>query len=69
MILYFVFDTNFTFFWIMKRKRTEKEEKVDKNDQDDYYTVEKILDMKEQNGKRYYLVKWLNWDVKTCTWE
>ena len=53
----------------MKRKRTEKEEKVDKNDQDDYYTVEKILDMKEQNGKRYYLVKWLNWDVKTCTWE
>jgi len=25
--------------------------------------------MKEQEGKRYYLVKWLDWDVKTCTWE
>lgn len=38
-------------------------------EREDYYTVEKILDMKEQAGKRYYLVKWLNWDVKTCTWE
>ena len=25
--------------------------------------------MKQQDGKNYYLVKWLNWDVKTCTWE
>jgi|JI6StandDraft_1071083.scaffolds.fasta_scaffold314808_1 hypothetical protein len=38
-------------------------------EKEDYYSVEKILDMKEQGGKRYYLVKWLNWDVKTCTWE
>jgi len=25
--------------------------------------------MKQQDGKKYYLIKWLNWDVKTCTWE
>lgn len=25
--------------------------------------------MKQQGGKTYYLVKWLNWDIKTCTWE
>lgn len=25
--------------------------------------------MKQQDGKTYYLVKWLNWDIKTCTWE
>ena len=51
----------------MKNERSRKnnyEEIIEKH----YYTVEKILDMKEQNGKVYYLVKWLNWDVKTCTW-
>lgn len=31
--------------------------------------MEKILDMKEQDGKKYYLVKWEGWDIKTCTWE
>jgi hypothetical protein len=25
--------------------------------------------VKEQKGKKYYLVKWLGWDIKTCTWE
>lgn len=25
--------------------------------------------MKEQNGRKYYLIKWQDWDVKTCTWE
>lgn len=39
------------------------------NDLQDYYVVEKIIDMKQQAGKTYYLVKWLNWDIKTCTWE
>lgn len=36
---------------------------------EEYYVVEKILDMKMQGGKKMYLIKWLNWDVKTCTWE
>ena len=39
------------------------------SEEEQYYKVEKILDVKEQNGKKYYLVKWLGWDVKTCTWE
>ena len=46
-----------------------REDKEEKRVEEDYYTVEKILDMKEQGGKKYYLVKWLNWDIKTCTWE
>ena len=25
--------------------------------------------MKEQDGEKYFLVKWQGWDVKTCTWE
>jgi len=25
--------------------------------------------MKIQRGKKYFLVKWLGWDVKTATWE
>ena len=33
------------------------------------YTVESILDMRIQEGKTFYLVKWDGWDVKTCTWE
>ena len=39
------------------------------SEEEQYYKVERILDVKEQNGKKYYLVKWLGWDVKTCNWE
>jgi hypothetical protein len=36
---------------------------------ENFYEVERILDAKMQNGKKYYLIKWQGWDVKTCTWE
>lgn len=36
--------------------------------EDEYYEVEKIIDEKMQGGKKYYLIKWKGWDVKTCTW-
>lgn len=33
------------------------------------YQVEKILEKKTENGKPYYLVKWVGWAEKDSTWE
>jgi hypothetical protein len=53
----------------MKRERKYVNEDLAISVERDFYTVEKIIDMKEQGGKRYYLVKWQDWDIRACTWE
>lgn len=53
----------------MRKKKFNNDFMKELREETEYYTVEKILDMKEQNGKTYYLIKWQDWDVKTCTWE
>ncbi|CAD8114840.1 unnamed protein product [Paramecium primaurelia] len=33
------------------------------------YFIEQILDYKQYNGQKYYLVKWQGYNNKDCTWE
>ncbi|CAD8127446.1 unnamed protein product [Paramecium sonneborni] len=33
------------------------------------YFIEKILDYKQYNGQKYYLVKWQGYNNRDCTWE
>lgn len=35
----------------------------------DHYEVERILDMKMQEGEAYCLVKWKGWNITQATWE
>lgn len=38
-------------------------------DPDDYYNVERIIDTKLLNDKRFYLIKWEGCPVSESTWE
>ncbi|CAD8125433.1 unnamed protein product [Paramecium sonneborni] len=33
------------------------------------YFIEQILDYKQYNGQKYYLVKWQGYNIRDCTWE
>ncbi|CAD8126838.1 unnamed protein product [Paramecium sonneborni] len=35
----------------------------------DLYFIEQILDYKQYNGQKYYLVKWQGYNLRDCTWE
>jgi hypothetical protein len=41
----------------------------DADDDDEVFVVEKIVDMKCENGKKWYLVKWRGFDSNSNTWE
>jgi hypothetical protein len=46
----------------------EKElQKVDQNN--DIYRIEKVVDQKTINKKKYFLIKWLGWPEKFNSWE
>jgi len=46
----------------------EKElQKVDQNN--DIYRIEKVIDQKTINKKKYFLIKWLGWPEKFNSWE
>ena len=36
---------------------------------DDYYAIEKIITRKKFGKKRMYLIKWLGYPLKDCSWE
>jgi len=41
----------------------------DFNDIDDYYEVEKIIARKSKGKNKLYLIKWLGYPIRDCTWE
>ena len=53
-------------------KTRSKHTKTDENEYDEsngYYTVEKLVDMKIEKGKKFFKVKWKGWPMEDCTWE
>jgi hypothetical protein len=34
-----------------------------------FFEVESILNHKDENGKRFYLVKWMGYPLEDATWE
>ena len=43
--------------------------KSNRNLSDDYYAIEKIITRKKFGKKRMYLIKWLGYPLKDCSWE
>ena len=41
----------------------------DFDDMDDYYEVEKIISRKTKGKNKLYLIQWLGYPLKDCTWE
>ena len=41
----------------------------DFDDIDDYYEVEKIITRRNDGKNKLYLIKWLGFPIKDCTWE
>ena len=39
------------------------------NISEDYYAIEKIITRKKFGKKRMYLIKWLGYPLKDCSWE
>jgi hypothetical protein len=46
----------------------EEVQKIDRDQDDDVYDVEKILQRKRRNGELWYLVKWLGYDNSFNSW-
>lgn len=53
----------------MNKKPKEKRQKVEKDDENQIYTAEKLLQRRKNGKKIEYLVKWLEWDEVYNTWE
>lgn len=53
----------------MPKTVNNKSRKNQKKNEDEEFTVEKILEKKFINGQQMYLVKWLNWSIEESTWE
>lgn len=45
------------------------ESELQKIDENEVYRIEKIVDTKIVNKKKYYLIKWLGWSDKFNSWE
>ena len=43
-------------------------QKIHRNEDDDVYEVEKIVQQKRRNGEIWYLVKWLGYDDSFNSW-
>ena len=50
-------------------KYFDKRPKNNFNIHNNYYNVEKIISRKIKKNKKYYLIKWENFPLESCTWE